>query len=551
MAGKDGGKIEKKKNAIYLRLSIEDNALRTKEKALWLEEAKEKKDDFTKESFVQNQSDSIENQRKMLFEYISKDMELAEQETEEFCDDGFSGVNMERPGIKKLLKQVKQGKIDCILVKDLSRFSRDYIELGTYLNQIFPFMGVRFIAVNDHYDSRKHRGSTIGVDTAFQTLLYDLYSKDISVKVKSAIKSKCEKGEYVFGQVPFGYEKSKEKKNTVIIKESEAKIVRRIFSMAEDGMSSVQIAKKFYKENIPTPSQMRFPKRALKEHYFWSDQTIRKILNNRFYLGEMAYGKTMRRFVGGKEKILLPKKEWNIIANHHKALVSPEVFARASLFRQEQSTKRKYKKHPLTGKIYCGGCGYSINYKRQKGKILGYFWCRKHALLQISECCTCFDAAVLEEIILYEIDKELTCQEDLIKLKEVLEKFQAEQLQKIKEKKKIYKKEYSKQKKEQMELYKNYALGRIGEAEYRNKSDNKELQIQKLLCKIKELEEKYRCTEEEYCSQKTTGKEIIKCLGLEQLTQQAADILIEKVTLYQGKKVEIQWKFGEADKKIT
>ena len=129
-------------------------------------------------------------------------------------------------------------------------------------------------------------------------------------------------------------------------------------------MSSVQIAKKLYKENIPTPSQMRFPKRVLKEHYSWNDKMVRSILNNRFYLGEMIYGKTTRKFVGSKEKILAPKKDWGVVPNHHKALVTPEVFAKASLFRPEQSTKRKYKKHPLIGKIYCGGCGYAINYKR-------------------------------------------------------------------------------------------------------------------------------------------------------------------------------------------
>ena len=187
----------KQKNAIYLRLSIEDGATNVENRN------------------QRDESNSISSQRRMLKEYISKEAELAGQETVEFCDDGFSGTNMERPGMQELLKEVKQGKISCILVKDLSRFSRDYIELGTYLNQIFPFMGVRFIAVNDHYDSREHGGSTIEIDTAFRTLLYDLYSKDISGKVKSAFESKCENGEYVFGQVPFGYEKSKTKKHMV------------------------------------------------------------------------------------------------------------------------------------------------------------------------------------------------------------------------------------------------------------------------------------------------------------------------------------------------
>lgn len=140
----------KLKTAVYLRLSVEDR------------------------DSDGSESNSIYNQRRMLMKYIREDGELSQSETVEFCDDGFSGTNMDRPGMQALLECVKKGEIGCILVKDMSRFSRDYIEIGTYLNQIFPFMGVRFISVNDHFDSREHEGNTIGIDTAFQTLLYDL-----------------------------------------------------------------------------------------------------------------------------------------------------------------------------------------------------------------------------------------------------------------------------------------------------------------------------------------------------------------------------------------
>ena len=152
-----------KRLALYLRLSLEDEG-------------------------EKDESNSISNQRKLIYEYIHHDSELSGYEAVEFSDDGFSGANMNRQGMQKLLKEVKANNIICIIVKDMSRFSRDYIEMGTYLNQIFPFMGIRFIAINDHYDSREHHGSTIEIDTAFQTLLYDLYSKDVSVKVKASIE---------------------------------------------------------------------------------------------------------------------------------------------------------------------------------------------------------------------------------------------------------------------------------------------------------------------------------------------------------------------------
>ena len=165
--------------AMYLRLSLEDKNM------------EETTAGHSALSYGEKtESSSIGSQRKQILEYIRHDPELAKYEILEFCDDGFSGTDMDRPGMEKLLQEVKASKIRCIIVKDMSRFSRDYIEMGTYLNQIFPFMGIRFIALNDHYDSREHQGSTIEIDTAFQTLLYDLYSKDISVKVKSSIENK-------------------------------------------------------------------------------------------------------------------------------------------------------------------------------------------------------------------------------------------------------------------------------------------------------------------------------------------------------------------------
>ena len=250
-----------RKTAIYMRVSVEDNA--------------------PVRGTMSAESGSIANQRQYLREYISRDARLADTEILEYSDDGFTGRNMERPGMQKMLNQIRQNRIGCVIVKDMSRFSRDYIEMGTYLNQIFPFMGVDFIAVNDGYDSRERGGEAIVLDTAFRTLLYDLYSKDISVKVKASIDSKCAAGEYVFGQVPLGYEKSREIRNTVIINEREARIVRYIFSLAAGGMGTAQIARKLFEEQIPTATQLRHPDRQpVGKSHTWSATAVRSILDN-------------------------------------------------------------------------------------------------------------------------------------------------------------------------------------------------------------------------------------------------------------------------------
>ncbi len=517
----------KKKNAIYLRLSIED------------------KRNKAENGLVQEESNSISSQRKMLIEFIKRDEKLTGRETVEFCDDGFSGTSMNRPGIQELLKEVKQGKIDCILVKDMSRFSRDYIDLGTYLNQIFPFMGIRFIAVNDHYDSEKNNEKAIGIDTTFRTLLYDFYSKDLSVKVKTSFWNKCENGEYVFGQVPFGYEKSKKEKNMVMINKKEAEIVRKIFSMADSGMSSVQIAKELYREEIPTCTQMRYPQRKQKKEYSsWSGEMVRAILKNRFYLGEMTYGKRVSKFVGSKSMIAVPKEEWKAIRGHHEALVTSEMFARVASCMQGGSPKRKREKHPLTGKIYCGGCGYSINFKpKGKGKMPDHFWCRKHALLQIPECCTYFRADILEELVLFELYQELMCQGNLARQRESLEKIQKIELQRVKQEWMDSKGECRKLTEEKNLLYERYALREIGVEEYRKELEAKELKIREFSCKMKECEADYTQLEEEYKYPKMEMKQIIRFSKMGRLTQEIVDAFIKRVTVYRGKKVEIEWAF--------
>ncbi len=537
---------ENRKTAIYLRLSIEDDAQGGRNHKGTVDSEGTMVSQGTTVSQEQQESNSISSQRKMLLEYISRDEELKGQEVAEFCDDGFSGTNMDRPGVQELLDQVKKGKIGCILVKDMSRFARDYIELGDYLNQIFPFMGVRFIAVNDHYDSREHEGSTTPLDTAFQTLLYDLYSKDVSVKVKTSFQNKCANGEYVFGQVPFGYAKSRTEKNTVIVNEKEAVIVRRIFSLAEQGMGAAQIARELIREKTPTITQMRHPDwKPARENHAWSSTAVRALLNNRFYLGEMAYGKSVRKSVGSKDGIAVPKDEWKVITSHHEALVTPEVFALVSSFRPGQSTKRKRPKHPLTGKIYCGGCGYAINYKPQRNsKIPNHFWCRKHSLLQIPDCCTYFNAAILEEIVLAELYRELMRRGDLMKQRECLEQFQKEELHRLGRDVENSRVQYHGLQKEADALYESYALKQMDAVDYRRRADEIALQMQELTCKIERAERELAGLTEEYSRPKQDMKDIIRFAEMKELTQEMVDVFIKKVKVYKGKRVEIEWNYA-------
>ena len=462
--------------ALYLRLSLEDEG-------------------------DQDESNSIGNQRKQILEYIQRDPELDRYDRKEFCDDGYSGTNMDRPGMQALLKEVKENRIRCIVVKDMSRFSRDYIEMGTYLNQIFPFIGVRFIALNDHYDSKEHFGNTIGLDTAFQTLLNDLYSKDISIKVKASFESKCTNGEYVFGQVPLGYEKSKKVKNAVIINEKEAEVVRYIFSLAASGKTSTQIAEQLYREQVPTA-------------------------------------------VGSKNGTAVPKENWKVIPHHHEPLISEELYQQVYSFRPGYSTKRNREKHPLTGKLYCGGCGYSLNYKPLRGKNRHRrFECRKHALLQIPECCTYINADLLEETVLFMLNKELMLRGNVVREKENLFSFQKSGIRLLKKKLEENRQELEKLQTEKDTLYEEYASGTLSAAAYRRKADKLTEQMNFLSADRKREAERLACLEEEFQKTEEDMKQIIRYSHIEELNQEVVDIFLKKVYAYKDKRIEIEWNF--------
>ena len=525
--------------AIYLRLSQEDEGMGDDSEMI----NERKGSCHTPEN---QESNSISNQRKQIYEYIQRDPELCRYERAEFCDDGYSGTNMERPGIQKLLDEAREKRIQCIIVKDMSRFSRDYIETGTYLNQVFPFLGIRFIALNDHYDSKGHRGDTFGLDTAFQTLLYDLYSKDISVKVKASVGRKCADGEFAFGQVPFGYKKSDKGKNTVIVNKTEAGVVQNIFSLAMQGKACAQIARWLNEEKIPTVMQMRkkFSKGWEGKVQAWSSKAVRNILNNRFYLGEMVYGKTAVESVGSRRRTKLPKEEWKIIPNHHEALVTPEIFEQVSS-RQGNCTKPKREKHPLTGVLYCGGCGYAMNYKPLQGKNrYRRFECGKHALLQIPECCTCISADLLEEMVLLMLNQELMLYGDTIKQGRALALFRINEMECLKKGLSECRQEKKQLQEEKDMLYEKYAMGKWERTFYRMQADELAGKILGLSKKESEMDVKLAQLEEEDKRAEDDMKQIIRHAYMERLTQEVVNAFVKRVRVFKGKRVEVEWKFG-------
>ena len=317
-------------------------------------------------------ADTIEGQKALLTSFIesSSDMELVAL----FCDNGRTGTDFDRPQFEKMMEEVRKGHIDCIVVKDLSRFGRNYKETGNYLERIFPFLGVRFIAVNDGFDSSNPLDID-SLDTSFRTLIYDLYSRDLSRRVKSAKKARAERGAFLSPYAPYGYVKDPEDKNHLLVDAEAADVIRRIFQMAADGAKTWQIAAALNGEGVSSPKNYkveagctRTPWRSIREDNFWTGNLVAKLLRDERYIGKTVYGKRSRDIVGSTHTVKISRNDWVIVPDRHEAIV-PEV-----LFEKAQACMREYRErevmtgggNPLKRKVICGVCGHTMQRDSRK-----------------------------------------------------------------------------------------------------------------------------------------------------------------------------------------
>ena len=339
----------KKYLAYYLRLSQDDNNI--------------------------GESNSIVSQREIIKEYIYSSNEFIEAQTLEFVDDGYSGTNFNRPGIQKLFEAVKNGEIECIIVKDLSRFGRQYLEVNKYIEQIFPYIGVRFIAITDNYDSNNHKGTTAEIDVPVRNMINAMYSMDISKKIKSAKQAKIKQGIFASGFAIYGYKKDKVNKNQLLIDEPAAAVVRQIFQLALDGNSTFQIAKKLNSERISSPaihknisgSKKKWNARN-EEHNFWTCESVYRIIKDERYIGTFIGGKKESGRLGSNESIFKPKEEWVRIPDSHPAIISQEQFdiVNGMMKKKSGNKGKKIPNIPLYKKVWCGKCGRRLRYRNRK-----------------------------------------------------------------------------------------------------------------------------------------------------------------------------------------
>lgn len=324
----------------------------------------------------QQESNSIKNQRALLNDYMGKHPEL--HKFDEYVDDGYSGTNFERPDFKRMMQDIEKRNVNCIIVKDLSRFGRNYIETGRYLERIFPFMGVRFIAINDHYDSAEENDDKGRILIPFNNLINDTYCRDISLRVRSHLDVKRKEGQFIGSFAGYGYRKDPKDKNHLIIDEYAAGIVQEIFKQKLNGMSSQRIASHLNELGVLPPNEY---KRANGFNYTcgfqaglnqkWTVVSVNRILKNESYTGTLIQGKRRKINYKVKKSHDVGSENWIRVEDAHDAIISKGEFQQVQqlLELDTRTAPSQTTVYPLSGFLRCADCGqnqYQVAVQKQE-----------------------------------------------------------------------------------------------------------------------------------------------------------------------------------------
>ena len=500
------------------------------------------------------ESGSITGQRELLRDYISQHPELREYAIR--IDDGFSGSTFERPGFQKMIEDVKAGRTDCIVVKDLSRFGRNYLDAGEYIEKIFPFLGVRFIAVNDNYDSLGEKKSSDDLIIPFKNLINEAYCRDISMKIRSQLEIKRKNGQFLGSFAAFGYLKDEQDKNKLVVDQYAADIVRDIFKWKLEGISPQDIADALNKLGVLSPMEY---KRSLGMKYTtsfktsakaaWSAGTVIRILKNPIYTGVLIQGKETTPSYKVHKRIAKDKSEWTVIENSHEAIISGIDFDSVQKVLKCDTRRSPDDKAVglFSGMLFCGDCGASMVRKTVPAgeKKYVYYVCSAHKQDKSCSPHRMRDAA-LEEIILDSLRQHIR---EVVNMSELLDitdtaPLRTAQAQKVQRQLDKKREEYEKLQKLLMSLYENLTDGVIDREEYARlkasftaRADEAEKQMDALRESLSDIQS--------HGTENVWMNEFIKRQELASLDRAVVVALIDKILIHSNDVVEIIYRWQD------
>lgn len=500
------------------------------------------------------ESNSITGQRELLRDYISQRPEFREYAVR--VDDGFSGSTFERPSFQKMIEDVKAGRTDCIIVKDLSRFGRNYLDAGEYIEKIFPFLGVRFIAVNDNYDSLGDKKASDDLIIPFKNLINEAYCRDISVKIRSQLEIKRKNGQFLGSFAAFGYLKDEQDKNKLVVDQYAADIVRDIFKWKLEGVSPQDIADALNKLGVLSPMEY---KRSLGMKFttsfktnakaVWSAGTVIRILKNPIYTGVLVQGKETTPSYKVHKRITKDESEWTVIEDSHEAIISKIDFDSV-----QKVLKCDTRRSPggkavglFSGMLFCGDCGASMVRKTVPAgeKKYVYYVCSAHKQDKSCSPHRMRDVA-LEEIVLDSVKQHIREVIDMSELLTItdtapLRTAQAQKVQRQLDKKH---EEYEKLQKLLMSLYENLTEGIIDREEYTRlkasftaRADEAEKQMDALRETLTDIQN--------HGAENAWMNEFVKRKGLTSLDRAVVVALIDKILIHSNDTVEIIYRWQD------
>ena len=501
------------------------------------------------------ESDSVGNQRELIHQFLDRHPQLKNAARSEFVDDGYTGTNTNRPQFQALMKELRTGAINVMVTKDFSRCHRDYTQMGNYLECVFPFLGVRYISVNDGYDSDDYKGVTSGMDVVLRNIIYEAYSKDLSVKTTTAKIIMMKQGKYIGSFAPYGFRFHPTIRNKLAIDEESAAVVRRIFDMTLMGMGSTAIARLLNSEGVPTPGAYFRQKnpgsnrfRKASEKNGWTAASVLNILHQYEYTGALVGRKRYKASLHEKRTVPQDKADWIIYEGAHDAIISKADFDRVQEIirqrpRRSSGTPQEY---PLKGLLKCGNCHRTLS--RLHNSAGYYYRCTKSRTDEDSDCPKgkLFSEKEIEGIVFRAVMQMLAmCQEQkkqhkslMLTRKERIAACVAE-LQKLGKQQEQYKQE-------KLRAYENFSGGGLTKDAYlkqRAEIDSKIASAkaeqdsqEQLLGELERLDFQDKAREDDVFT---------AYAGATELTAELAGAFIKEILVSSPTEIEIVWKFRD------
>ena len=491
---------------------------------------------------------TIETQMELMKNYVKDHEDIVIEE--EYYDASFTGTNFERPDFKRMLEDAKTGRINCIIVKDLSRLGRNYVEMGNYIERVFPFLNVRFIAVTDDFDSFRP-----GTDLMMplKNIVNEFYAKDISKKVSTAHRRKWTTDEYMCGFAPYGYLKSKTEKNRIVVDEATAENVRLIYKLFLEGKGYTPIAKYLNEQGIMSPLMYLKSlgyQQNVKTNGVWTKTTVKSILTNQAYIGSAVHGKVVIEKYNNIPLHATDPSEWVIVENTHEPLVDKETFEKAQERVEEISDAyfaKEFTKHPpneknlLKGKIVCGDCGKGMRLSPRTTKSYVYFCgtfsdginpaCSRHKI----------DQEDVNKAVFAQISNHMRCCIDALRVIRELNA-RSSGLKKYD----VYEKAITRQRRELekvnrkfSELYGDYSEHLINESEYLTLKQQYLLKSEALKKEIDNLLVSQNLYSKNYKIDEDWENLINKYLKCRKLNKELADAFVDKVQVFEDGRISV------------